>query len=330
MSTAAHPETDGQTERVNRVLEDVLRSYATSFTSWSKFFSLAEFALNNVEHASTGITPFFANNARHPRIPALLAVGHPTVSGASTLGGDDDDDDDDNGVDDVVTSGDHDPEALNTVARSKSKQALAAPSFAASPLAAWTARTLVDPGNTGTPIAANYTPKSPARQVDNAAVAAFVQRRESIARFVRDALQDAVEKQKENSDKRERKNMATFTIGEQGLLSTDSIRSSAETNLGASKLAPRFIGPFRVMKVNGEAYTLDIPTSIRLHPTFYVGRLKKYYPATVPSATDPPASTPECRVNAPPDAPPRRRLPRLCPRPQRPEDMSLELPSPRQ
>ncbi|GMF50554.1 unnamed protein product [Phytophthora fragariaefolia] len=305
MSTAAHPETDGQTERVNRVLEDVLRSYATSFTSWSKFLPLAEFALNNAEHASTGVTPFFANNARHPRVPALLAVAHPMVPGASTLGGDDDDDHvEDNGVDDIVTSGDHDPKALHAINRSKSKQVIAAPSSAASPLAAWTARTLIDPGNTGTPIAANYTLKPPVRQVDNAAVSAFVQRRESIARFVRDALQEAVDKQKENADKRGRKNMATFTIGEQVLLSTDSIRSSAVTNLGASKLAPRIIGPIRVMKVNGEAYTLDIPTSLRLHPTFYVGRLKKYYPATVPSAMDPPAPTPERRANAPPDAPP--------------------------
>ncbi|GMF34441.1 unnamed protein product [Phytophthora fragariaefolia] len=268
MSTAAHPETDGQPERVNRVLEDVLRSYATSFTSWSKCLPLAEFALNNAEHASTGMAPFFANNARLPCVPALFAVGHPTVSGAFTLVGDNDDND----VDDVVTP--------------------------------WTARTLIDPGNTGTPIAANYTPKSPARQVDNAAVSAFVQRRESIARFVRDALQDAVDKQKENADKPGRKNMTTFKIGEQVLLSADSIRSSAVTNIGASKLAPHFIGPFRVTEVNGEAYTLDIPTSLQLHPTFYVGRLKKYYPATVPSATDPPASTLERRVNPPPDAPP--------------------------
>ena len=58
MSTAAHPETDGQIERVNRVLEDVLRSYATSFKSWSAFLPLAEFALNNAVHASIGLTPF--------------------------------------------------------------------------------------------------------------------------------------------------------------------------------------------------------------------------------------------------------------------------------
>ncbi|KAE8880726.1 hypothetical protein PF005_g1661 [Phytophthora fragariae] len=54
MSTAANPETDGQTERVNRVLEDVLRGYATSFASSSSLLPLAKFALNNAEHASTG------------------------------------------------------------------------------------------------------------------------------------------------------------------------------------------------------------------------------------------------------------------------------------
>ncbi|KAE9340565.1 hypothetical protein PF008_g11045 [Phytophthora fragariae] len=87
MSTAAHPETDGQTERVNRVLEDVLRSYATSFASWSSFLPMAEFALNNSTHASTGLTPFFVNNARHPRVPALLAVRSSNAAAVSTLGG---------------------------------------------------------------------------------------------------------------------------------------------------------------------------------------------------------------------------------------------------
>ncbi|KAE9275742.1 hypothetical protein PF008_g29273 [Phytophthora fragariae] len=62
MSTAVHPETDGQTKRVNRVLEDVLRSYATYFVSCSSFLPMAEFALSNSTHASTGLTPFFLNN----------------------------------------------------------------------------------------------------------------------------------------------------------------------------------------------------------------------------------------------------------------------------
>ncbi|KAE9079658.1 hypothetical protein PF007_g23361 [Phytophthora fragariae] len=295
MSTAAHPETDGQTERVNRVLEDVLRSYATSFASWSSFLPLAEFALNNAEHASTGLTPFFANNARHPRVPALIAVGHPTAPRGSTLGGDEDDVND-------MTSAAHEDVTLNAVTRSTTKKALATPDIAASPLATWTARTLINPGNVGVPLAANYAPKTPACPVDNAAVSEFVMQRQSIARFVRDALQDAVDKQKENADKRGRKNMATFATGDQVLLSTDGIRSSAVTNLGASKLAPRFIGPFKVMKLNGEAYTLDIPTSLRLHPTFYVGRLKKYHAATIPSTTNPQA--PKRRASGPRDAQP--------------------------
>ncbi|KAG2898540.1 hypothetical protein PC116_g23392 [Phytophthora cactorum] len=87
MSTANHLETDGPTERVNRVLEDVLRSYATSFASWSSLLSLAEFTLNNAVHGSTGLTPLIVNNTRPPCGPALLAVGHPTAPFVFTLGG---------------------------------------------------------------------------------------------------------------------------------------------------------------------------------------------------------------------------------------------------
>ncbi|KAE9295695.1 hypothetical protein PF008_g24192 [Phytophthora fragariae] len=318
MSTAAHPETDGQTERVYRVVEDVLRSYATSFASWSSFLPLAEFALNNAEHASTGLTPFFANNARHPRVPALIAVGHPTEPRGSTLGGDEDDVHD-------MTSAAHEDVTLNAVTRSKTKKALATPDIAASPLAAWTSRTQIDPRNAGGPVAANYAPKIPARPVDNAAVSEFVLQRQSIDRFVRDALQEEVDKQKANAVKRGRKNMATFETGDQVLLSTDGIRSSAVTNLGASKLAPRFIGPFRVLKVNGEAYTLDIPTSLRLHPTFYVGRLKKYHPVTIPSTASSPA--PERRAVAPHDA--QSASPQAPPEPAQPESSPPQPPSER-
>ncbi|KAG3086757.1 hypothetical protein PI124_g18196 [Phytophthora idaei] len=63
MSTVAHPEMDGQTERVNRILEGVFRRYATSFASWRSLLPLAEFALNIAVHTSPVLTPFFVNNA---------------------------------------------------------------------------------------------------------------------------------------------------------------------------------------------------------------------------------------------------------------------------
>ncbi|POM69468.1 RNA-directed DNA polymerase [Phytophthora palmivora] len=67
MSTADHPQTDGQTERVNRVLEDTLRSIcAEAPRSWSDPLPMVEFAFNNAVHASTGFTPFYLNGLRPP------------------------------------------------------------------------------------------------------------------------------------------------------------------------------------------------------------------------------------------------------------------------
>ena len=67
-STAYHPETDGQTERTNQTLEQYLRIYGTyNQDDWATKLPTAEFAYNNAPHASTGLSPFFANKGYNPR-----------------------------------------------------------------------------------------------------------------------------------------------------------------------------------------------------------------------------------------------------------------------
>jgi hypothetical protein len=59
MSTANHPETDGQTERVNRVLKEMLRAYVSpKQDNWVHLLPLLEFAYNSSVHDSTGAAPF--------------------------------------------------------------------------------------------------------------------------------------------------------------------------------------------------------------------------------------------------------------------------------
>jgi hypothetical protein len=70
MSTAFHPETDGQTERMNRTLEEMLRHYvAPDQKDWDSHLPQLEFAYNNSVHSSTKQTPFFLNTGQHPLTP---------------------------------------------------------------------------------------------------------------------------------------------------------------------------------------------------------------------------------------------------------------------
>jgi hypothetical protein len=60
-STAYHPQTDGQTERVNQILEDMLRSCALEFQgAWDDYLPLAEFAYNNSYQSSIKMAPYEA------------------------------------------------------------------------------------------------------------------------------------------------------------------------------------------------------------------------------------------------------------------------------
>ena len=71
LSTAYHPETDGQTERINQILEQYLRMYTNyQQDDWDALLPLAEFTYNNTTHEATGTTPFFANKGYHPLMSA--------------------------------------------------------------------------------------------------------------------------------------------------------------------------------------------------------------------------------------------------------------------
>ena len=69
LSTAFHPQTDGQTERMNQELEQYLRMFIDHRQEqWPEWLGTVEFAYNNKVHSGTKVSPFEANNGRNPRM----------------------------------------------------------------------------------------------------------------------------------------------------------------------------------------------------------------------------------------------------------------------
>ncbi|GKF62911.1 putative reverse transcriptase domain-containing protein [Tanacetum coccineum] len=61
MSTAYHPQIDGQSERTIQTLEDMLRAYVIDFgKGWVNHLPLVEFSYNNIYHASIKVAPYEA------------------------------------------------------------------------------------------------------------------------------------------------------------------------------------------------------------------------------------------------------------------------------
>jgi hypothetical protein len=78
----------------------------------------------------------------------------------------------------------------------------------------------------------------------------------------------------------------TFSVGDQVLSSTKLLTTHFFGDLHSmgstsKKLLPKFLGPFRVMKVcsSGVSYQLDLPAGAQQHPTFHVSLQRPYVPS---------------------------------------------------
>ncbi|CAI7770064.1 unnamed protein product [Closterium sp. NIES-54] len=89
MSSAYHPQTDGQTERLNQIVEQLLRAACKDdINKWDLHLPVLEFAYNNAKHAATGDTPFFLCYRRHPltpQQPTVPATVQPTHDFVTTM-----------------------------------------------------------------------------------------------------------------------------------------------------------------------------------------------------------------------------------------------------
>ncbi|WMV08531.1 hypothetical protein MTR67_001916 [Solanum verrucosum] len=85
LSTAFHPQTDGQSQRTIQILEDMLRACILDFGgSWDAYLPLAEFAYNNSFQSSIQMAPYEALYGRRCRSP----IGWFEVGEANVLGPD--------------------------------------------------------------------------------------------------------------------------------------------------------------------------------------------------------------------------------------------------
>ena len=67
LSTAYHPQTDGQTKRINQEIGTFLQHYVNyQQDDWTNWLVAAEFQYNDKKHAATGWTPFELNFERYP------------------------------------------------------------------------------------------------------------------------------------------------------------------------------------------------------------------------------------------------------------------------
>src|SRR4051812_36700374 len=112
-------------------------------------------------------------------------------------------------------------------------------------------------------------------------------------------IADIIEKVKDNLEKTRTSQVTQydkhhhdvqFSVGDQVLLSTKNLNLASLALAPSRKFLPRFVGPFVITsKISPVAYKLDLPATMRIHPTFHISLLKPYTASnTFPRPLPPP------------------------------------------
>ncbi|KAG3032308.1 hypothetical protein PC120_g2527 [Phytophthora cactorum] len=236
---------------------------------------MAEFAINNSVHASTGHTPFYVNAMRHPRLPSMLGTVASSLSGGGST---------------VVSEQPQKSADTDTVSAMTTRRKTASRSRNETTDKNYGSVQGTDGAQAGPVTKKNKSVQGTASAQGGPAAGKnavlhkpfstqamdFTQHRQAVIRFVQDAIAASVDRQKLNADNVGRGDTNEFKKGSLVLLATQNLPRHAVLDFGASKLAPRLIDTLTVLERHVNAYALDIPSGMRLHPTFYVGWLKPY------------------------------------------------------
>jgi hypothetical protein len=265
MSTAFHPQTDGQTERVNRLVEDMLRHFIDPAQSnWARLLPLVEFAYNDSYHEATHAIPFVLNYGKRPALPLdwiLRGEGEAVAPVAPVAP-----------VVAVTTRAQRQLEAVGVSNAAAEQEPPAGDASDGSDTESDA------PGEVAADAAEAAESANPQTTAHRAAAQA---RADALAAEIRNVVAKARKwvhaaqrRYKEGEDKH--RVDVQYEVGEEVMLSTMNLSMKMQ---GTSKLLPRFIGPFKVTKRIGTvAYRLDLPPELKIHNVFHVSLLKQYKP----------------------------------------------------
>ena len=288
-STAYHPETDGQTERANRVIEDVLRSYVDLRPeTWDTYLPMAEFAMNNAPNKSTGNTPFMLNYGVNPRHPDVAKLVQSHIDGIQAIPA-------------------HRNIARLGVMVMEHTFREVIPDIPAASAFTSNMRKVIASVSSLVTHAENRHPRvpNPSRTPETRRIVHASRTLPRAPRVIHDPqppsmFADVMRRGIEHTQMRideartrmvhttdaHRDSQPEFKVGDNVMLSTKNIKLQLPV---PNKLLPRFVGPFTIDKVVGErAFRLTLPPTMRIHNVFHVNLLRRFHPRDFGEQPHPP------------------------------------------